>query len=336
MLNRHINLPTLTTRTAAALVDFVIFVGLFLLASFVLFDPIFTPSDDHSSFYYKNLLLKNETLVNSGLFVKNSDNYYTQLNNGSIDEYKEIIEKYYLTNTYFDSEWYIENGGSRSPLTIEEYNSKILLIGNDDSLFEYATVDGTIDKSLIGVYDKSLYIDENKEKGLSEDGKASLLNFYITTYKGCFSDLFNDKFYLDAYNNVNNAGTYQVVVSMVFASVIPYLIVPLLNKKHFTAGRAIFKIGISNHNGFEIKFYQLIIRGLPPIVLSLLPLLINDLFALMPIYGGYIFISIVTTIILKDKTSLPDLISFTRLVDLKSSSIYKDELDMVRNEDEYE
>ena len=56
----------------------------------------------------------------------------------------------------------------------------------------------------------------------------------------------------------------------------------------------------------------------------------------MPIYGGYIFISIVTTIILKDKTSLPDLISFTRLVDLKSSSIYKDELDMVRNEDEYE
>lgn len=334
MLNRHINLPTLTTRMASALVDFVIFVGLFLLSTYVLFDPIFTPTNDQSSAYYKNLLLKNETLVNSSLYVLDENKYYNQLNNGTIEEYQEIIETYYLTDKYFGSEWYIENGGVREALSIEEYNETILLINSDDTLFEYYSVDGEIDKTKIAVYDKSLYIDEDKSKGLSDDGKAELLSFFVTTYKNCFSDLFNDKFYLEAYNFVNNRGTYQIVTSMAFSSIFPYLLIPLLNKKHYTIGRMIFKIGLCNVDGFEIKLYQIALRYLPPILLSLVPLIVYDAFVLFPIYGGYLFVTMVTTIILKERTSIPDLISFTRLVDLKTSSVYKDELEMVRNEDD--
>lgn len=334
MLNRHINLPTLTTRVACALVDFVLFLALFLLSTYVLFDPIFTPTGDQNSAYYKNLLLKNETLVNSGLYVLDENKYYNQLNNGTIEEYKEIVENYYLTDKYFGSEWYIDNGGTRIALSIEEFNSSILLIGTDDSLFEYDSNNGEIDKTKVGVYDKSLYIDEDKSKGLTEDGEAELLNFFLTTYKGCFSDLFNDKFYLDAYNFVNNQGTYQIVTSLAFSSIFPYLLIPLLNKKHYTVGRLIFKIGLCNVDGFEIKLYQVVLRFLPPILLSLVPLIINDAFILFPIYGGYLFVTMVTTIILKERTSIPDLISFTRLVNLKTSSIYKDELEMVRNEDD--
>lgn len=334
MLNRHINLPTLTTRVASALVDFVLFLALFFLSTYVLFDPIFTPSSDQNSEYYKNLLLKNETLVNSGLYVLDENKYYNQLNDGSIEEYQDIIENYYLTDKYFGSEWYIENGGTRKSLTIEQYNSSILLIGTDDALFEYDSNDGEVDKTKIGVYDKSLYVDEDKSKGLSEDGEAELLSFFITAYKNCFSDLFNDGFYLDAYNYVNNQGTYQIVTSMAFSSVFPYLLIPFLNKKHYTLGRLIFKIGLCNVDGFEVKLYQVALRYLPPILLSLIPLFFSDVFILFPIYGGYLFITMVTTIILKERTSITDLISFTRLVNLKTSSIYKDELEMVRNEDD--
>lgn len=333
MLNNHTNPPTLMVRLASAVIDFAIFAILFFISTYVIFDPIFTPGNDKSSKYYQEMMTQNEALVYSGLFVKKDKNY-VQLNNGTIDEYRTIVENYYTTDKYFGSEWYIAKGGERKPYTIEQYNSDILFIGQDETIFEYDLTNDKIDKTKIGVYKSSLYIDKDNTKGLSEEGKEKIKTFYVNQYRICFSNLFEDDFYKNASKYVRDQGTYQIVCGLALSTTITYLLVPLINKKHYTLGRLCMRIGISNHHGFEPKTYQIAARFLPTLLLSLVPLITNDAFVIFPIWGGYLFLSMCTTIILAEKTSLPDLISFTRCIDLKTSTIYKDEYEMTRDEDE--
>ena len=109
MENNHIFTPKIAIRFLSFLVDaFLFFIFAFVLTFFV-FNNVFSPVEE-------NKLLQ-ETLVYSNLYVTNENNIYGQLNNGTSQDYKDIVESYYLTVddrsnkendkvNYFESDFY--------------------------------------------------------------------------------------------------------------------------------------------------------------------------------------------------------------------------------------
>lgn len=87
MENKHIFAPKLYIRFFSFLVDALLFFILTFILTFFVFNNVFSPAE------YNKLL--QETLVYSNLYVLNDNNVYSQLNNGTIEEYKDIVESYY-------------------------------------------------------------------------------------------------------------------------------------------------------------------------------------------------------------------------------------------------
>lgn len=339
MENNHIFTPKIAIRFLSFLVDaFLFFIFAFVLTFFV-FNNVFSPVED-------NKFLQ-ETLVYSNLYVANENNIYGQLNNGTSQDYKDIVESYYLTVddrsnkendkvNYFESDFYKEHGGIRKPLTIEEYNNRILYAGEEDSYFEFRVIDGTIDKTEIAVI-KPKYLKENYESQnleyVLDEYKGDFLSFYTSAYKNCFTDLYNDDFYVSARDNINKLSQYNLGLSCLIPAAIIYGLIPLLNYEHKTVGRAIFKLGLCNLDGYRVKTFQVALRIIPSIILSILPFFIGDLLILLSITFGYILISACSTIIVSDNVSIVDFISMSRVVDLKSSKIFKNYDDLKEKED---
>ena len=120
---------------------------------------------------------------------------------------------------------------------------------------------------------------------------------------------------------------------MMIPAAIIYGIIPLLNYEHKTVGRAIFRLGLCNLDGYRVKTFQVALRIIPSIILSILPFFIGDLLILLSITFGYILISACSTIIVSDNVSIVDFISMSRVVDLKSSKIFKNYDDLKEKED---
>lgn len=339
MENKHIFTPKILIRFSSFLVDALLFFLLaFVLTNFA-FNNVFQTGE------YNKLI--QETLVYSNLYVLNNDKIYTQLRNGSTKEYKDIVESYYLTFedrsnkendkvNYFESSFYKEHEGVRKPLSIEEYNKNILLAGDEDSYFEYQVIDGTIDKTLLAVI-KPEYLKEEYENQtleyLHDDYKGLFLSFYTSAYKNCFTDLYNDSFYVDARNSINRMSQNNLGLSCLLPSLLIYFIIPFFTNQNQTIGRAIFKLGLCNMEGYKIKTYQVLIRAIPSLILSILPFFIGDLLILLSVVCGYILISACSAIIVSDNVSIVDFISMTRVVDLKSSKIFKNSNDLKEKED---
>ena len=331
MLNRHVNQPSNLIRLAANVVDFLIFALLAFLSVQFIFKPIFVTNNAQ---YQEQETVIYSAYVRSGLFIKGENDVYSQYVGNDTETYKKIVEDYYLTDIYFGSTWYKEKGGTRNAYKVQEYNAGILQIGGDDSLFEYDYTAGEVDKTKLGVLKASLYVDEDKTKDLKEDSKPLILNFYKGAYRDCFQDLFKDNYFNETYKFCQKYDGYALVLGLTVSSAIVYLIVPLFTIYGYTVGRLIFKIQVVSLAGFVCKKYQIALRYVLCLILCLLPLFISDLFVLAPIWGAYLFISLIAAIILQERTSLPDLISFTRLADGKASTIYMSTEDMEENEED--
>ena len=338
MENTHIFTPKVLIRFSSYLVDALLFfVVAFVLSCFV-FNNVFSTTE------YNKLL--QETLVQSNLYVTNENNIYVQLTNGTTEEYKDIVESYYLTFedrsnkennkvNYFESDFYKEHNGTRKPLSIEVYNQNILMAGEEDSYFEFQVVEGTIDKSLLAVI-KPKYLKEDYEaqtlEFVHDDYKGSFMSFYTATYKNCFTDLYKDDFYRETREIINRLAQNNLGLSCIIPAVVIYLTIPFFNVENKTIGRLVFKLGLCNTDGYKIKSYQVLIRAIPSLVLSIFPFFIGDLLILLSISFGYILISACSAIIVSDNVSIVDFISMTRVVDLKSSKIFKNSEDLREKE----
>ena len=339
MENKHIFTPKLYIRFSSYLVDTLLFFVVAFVLTFFVFNNVFATTE------YNKLM--QETLVRSNLYVTNNSNAYVQLTNGTTEQYKDMVEGYYLTFedrsnkendkvNYFESDFYKEHDGRRKPLTIEEYNQNILMAGEEDSYFEFQVIDGAIDKTKLAVI-KPKYLISNYESQtltyLHDDYKGSLMSFYTNAYKNCFTDLYNDDFYSNARDSMNRMAQYNLGLSCLIPAIIIYFVIPFFNSENKTIGRLIFKLGLSNLDGYKIKSYQVLIRALPSLILSILPFFIGDLIVLLSISFGYILISACSAIIVSDNVSIVDFISMTRVVDLKSSKIFKNSEDLKEKEE---
>lgn len=305
----------LIRRFLSICIDFL----LFSLVYYLIFSFCFNKILDGST--YENKAATSQYYA--GLLVENDEGYYTLLNTSDYVKYEEIVEDYYLNGKYFNSSWYKDNNGIRSAYTIEQYNDNILYLGTAYTYFEYDyDSEGKIDKTKKGVYSKSLYIDEDKEKGLSDAGKANLLSFYSTHYKEIFTDLYNDSFYSNWKKEANFIGVEKIIYSFYISYILVYIIPPLTNKWGYSLGRFILKIGIIHKSGYMAKKWQFLIRNIPMLIIGIVPFIKDDLVILGSVVGVYFLLNWLITIMNRNNYSLLDYISLSRVIDIKESDPY--------------
>ena len=246
MENKRIVYPKISLRFLGICIDFIIFGVLFFISSTFIFKYIFNSYDEDQ--------IVAKAQVYSGLLIKDKNGYYNQLNSSDYIKYQEVVENYYLTDKYFGSSFYKENGGERSCYKVEEYNEKILQLGTDYTYFEYQyDENGKIDTSKIGVIKAKYYEDEDKTKDLTDDAKADLLTFYSRHYREIFSDLYNDSFYEIARNSIVQKGVYRIFFSAFIPYFLVFVIPPVTNKYGFTLGRFLTKVALVSKDGLYQK-----------------------------------------------------------------------------------
>ena len=321
MKNKQTASPKLIYRFLSVCIDFILFgIGFFILNSYV-FNNVFETRDDDLTVLVAQ--------AHAGVLIPDEDNTYHQLNSNKFEDYQPIIENYYLTNTYFGSDFYVEHGGTREKFTIEEYNEKILELGTEYTYFEYQyDENGEIDPSVIGVIKQEYYIDNDRNNNLKDNAKNDLLTFYTRHYRNIFEDLYSDEYYSEARARIVQSGVYQSVCSLIVPYVIVYMVPPITNKYGYTLGRFILKIGVINFKGIYAKRYLFLIRNLPMLILIFLIFFIDDIFILAPIYGCYFLFNWLATLMNQQNASILDFISLTRVCLVKESTIYENEEDI--------
>ena len=330
MENKRIVYPKISLRFLGICIDFIIFGVLFFISSTFIFKYIFNSYDEDQ--------IVAKAQVYSGLLIKDKNGYYNQLNSSDYIKYQEVVENYYLTDKYFGSSFYKENGGERSCYKVEEYNEKILQLGTDYTYFEYQyDENGKIDTSKIGVIKAKYYEDEDKTKDLTDDAKADLLTFYSRHYREIFSDLYNDSFYEIARNSIVQKGVYRIFFSAFIPYFLVFVIPPVTNKYGFTLGRFLTKVALVSKDGLYQKRYFFLIRNVPMVTLLIVILFEDNIFILAPIYGGYFLFNWLATLMNRENASLLDLLSFSRVANKKESIIYNNfeelEADKINGED---
>lgn len=339
MINKHFFTPKLIIRFSSYLADIICFIVFaFILSNFV-FSNIFSSSEQNK--------LLSQTLMESNLYIPNEQGVFTQLNNGTLKDYKNIVESYYLTYedrsdssndkvNYFESEFYKVNGGTRKALSVKEYNQNILMAGSEDSYFEFDLVNNEIDMNVLAVVKPKYLVKDYQNQTIefiSEEYMPEIRSFYIQLYKNCFTDLYNDNFYKDTKDEVNLLAQYNLGLSCLLPSTLFYLIIPFLNSDHKTIGRAIFKLGVCNQDGFYAKPWQIALRALPSLILSCIPFFTTNLLVVLTISFGYLLVSACSCVIVENNISIVDFISLTRIFNFRTSTIFKDENDMKNTEE---
>ncbi len=330
MENKRIVYPKMSLRFLGICIDFIVFGVLFFICSTFVFRYIF------DSYIADQIVAQAQ--VYSGLLVKDKNGYYNQINSNDYTKYQEVVENYYLTDTYFGSSFYKENGGTRTHYTIEDYNERILELGTDYTYFEYQyDENGKIDETKLGIIKREFYEDEDPSKDLTDDAKADLLTFYSRHYREIFSDLYNDEFYQLAREEIVQKGVYRIFFSAFIPYILVFVIPPITNKYGFTLGRFLTKVALVSKDGLYQKKYFFLIRNIPMIILLIVMLFEDNIFILAPIYGAYFLFNWLATLMNREYASLLDFLSFTRAANKKESVIYNsfDELeaDKVNGED---
>ncbi len=317
MINKKVAYSKMSFRFLGVLIDFFLFgVLFFVLSSFVFRYTFDSQAED-------NLIATAQ--VESGLLVKDKNGYYQQLHSSDYEDYKEVVETYYLTDKYFGSEFYKENSGDRKPYTIKEYNTKILELGTDYTYFEYQyDENNNIDENKLGILKEENYTENDRENGtLTIEAKNNLMVFYSRHYREIYSDLYKDNFYSIARESVINKGVYRIFCSAIIPYVLVFAIPPLTNKYGFTLGRFLTKVGLVSKDGIYQKRYFFLIRNIPTIILLCIILIEDNIFVLAPIYGAFFLFNWLATLMNRENASILDLISFSRVCNTKESTIYE-------------
>jgi len=323
MENKRIVFPKLRFRFLSVMLDFIAFSAISLVLLYLVFNKVFDTTNE------EDIVLL--TQVNAGVLVKDESGIYVQLNSTDYIKYQEVVEKYYISDTYFGSNFYKEHNGTRSKYTIEEYNENILYCGESESYFEYATINGNIDKNVLGVIKSKYYVDNDRGNDIREEYISDFYSFYTKQYKAIFTDLYNDSFYNESRNIIKKEGAYAFFASFIISYALIYIIPPLTNKYGYTLGRFIFKLSLVTRDGLYQKRYMFLIRNVIPVLLISIILSNDNLFFIGPIIIVYLLLNWLICVMSKENASLLDLISFSRVVSKKESEIYYS-LDEIKDE----
>ncbi len=198
--------------------------------------------------------------------------------------------------------------------TIEWYNTEILEIGTEGSLFVYAQTAGVDDPTLVGVpapIEGSGTMTSEELSSATADQAGDLETFYYNAYTDARTDLNAQPAYLALANQLAYYFKWELAIATTFVISVFYLLIPLLLKDGRTLGKQLFGISLVNKNGYRVKKWQIAVRAL--------------VFGVFEIFGavytmmGTILISYTIMIFGKKNMSIHDFVASTRVLDAKRS-----------------
>lgn len=284
-----VNKANLVKRTFAGIIDLIITVILFILLASLSFTIGKAASPD----YQKNYDAFMNYYVESGLVIKDESNEL-------VPQLKEIEEKDYLIKSkeYFENYCASSNEGVHACST---YGKTIKeMIEADKQLMKY----GKYDEEKIYVVSSEYAEDEQLIKQA---------NRFV--YSMALNDLQQSELFLKAYNYTANVQNWSRVAAIIVTLCLVYLLPTMVTKKGQTVGKLIFKLSLTNSEGFKVKKSQVLVRFLA--------------FAVINFFLGYLtmvlvpLVSFTCMIFTKRNSALHDYCAVTMVVDDKSSVIYK-------------
>lgn len=298
-----VNKAGLVKRTFAGIIDLIIAIIMFVLLASLSFSIGKALSPEYDAKYETFMTY----YLESGLVLKDEESIE------GMTQIKAIDEKDYLVNSkaYFEVYCANENATVHACSTYGKTIKEI--IENDEQLKKY----GTYDEEKIYVVSSEYADDEELPKNA---------NRYI--YSLALNDLQQSKMFLEAYNYTANVQNWANIIAVIVSLGLVYLLPTLISKKGQTIGKLIFKLALTNQEGFKVKKSQVIVRFLA--------------FSVINFILGYITVFIVPLvsftcmIFSKRNSALHDYCAVTMVVDDKSSVIYNNRSDFERAKEKEE
>lgn len=292
-LPRHTNLAPQGRRTGAFFIDLAIFCAILIFNLFLVTNPIMSFKLNPMLDEFKNAQLE------SGLRILNENGEVDQIKtDASSDEYINTLSYYYLE--YRNEETY----------NVEWFNKTILEINTESSLFTYK-------------------VNDDNEPVLTEVGVAKEenkdTNVYLQKrYLDAYSNFCEQDNIADLQNNITFIYSVELSISGVIATVITYIIIPLLIKNGQTVGKKVFKLSLANKDGYALHNSQLLMRAMPLLVvlLSMLVPVWKDLILVLIVYLIIFLVSFALSMASPKKMSLHDYTGGTIVVDHNTSLIF--------------
>lgn len=338
MDNVHITFPTLFKRFLSVVIDYTIVLFSILTLYYGVFNNIFSDKEEEN--------IKLQTFIISQLYVKNEDDNYGLIESNNYIDYKNATLYYYCglnqnydkVESYFDSDFYINNGGKRSAKSIEWYNENILGINQSSPYSDYFTlelINGEYQFDKIGILKEELFVIENGDKVLNKESENVIYQYFVDQYLYCFQDLQLDTFYNDILLSQRHKSILKNILSIGIPVIIYYFIIPMILEHCPTIGKRIFKLGYVSNKGIKVKKYMLVFRLIPSIVLVFISTMSSSIYLLLIAGLFYLIASYLSMVFTSNRKSIPDVFSCCILIDLEVSKIFDTEEEFIEANRQY-
>lgn len=287
----------LLKRSGAAILDFIVFtlLALFLISSVVgpFYDSQYQTSqlsEQFTTYQVASSLYEEDENTGQVIFVDNEAipealyDYYRVFKNG----------KTYLDDTtpfVFSDAW---------------YNTTILLIEEEDTLFEL--VNGDINTRAV------------ERSNLSEEEQSLLANFYTRAFNDALADLATYEPYVALAQQINQYFLEILAIAASITMLVVYLILPLILKEGRTLGKLLLSLSVVSKDGYALQWWQFLLR--------FVGITLTFVLAIYTILGS-ILISYTFMIFSKNYRALHDFLAISRVVDKKQSLIFTKEAQLL-------
>lgn len=344
-LPRHTNLASQGLRITSAVVDFAIALALTLLFYFAGANLILNKTTSHL----------NDELVNyqvdSHLKVRNEDGSVVIVNytDPTVEKYEDALQAFYLRylpGNGLEGEAVAPNadkpliidGNKVMPkdyYTVRYYNETVLGITQDNPDGEMSTSYFTYQKDEEGNFLKDELAIRRTSRYDPETGKVKELTDtdFLAEYGSIYVRAYNVLVVQDFYQNTANTYyfyyTLGIAASIFLAGIITYIVIPYFLKNGQTLGKKVFKLGLANYEGYKMENYRLLLRFVPAfiVIASLLIPIWSTIFLafIIPLVVG--LVSFALMMASPKKAALHDYAARTIVIDLASSTIFKNEIE---------
>ncbi len=278
----------LVKRTFAGIIDIFVLIFVFLLLqSFAVFPIAKAIAKDYDTNY--------KTFIS----------YYTDSNLVIYDEEKDQLnpleEKDYLSRSieYYNDYCSVANANVHACSTSGKSFKEVII--EDEQLKNYVE---NVDEE-----NNLILKDEYKDN----EEQINLINQYI--YSKALNDLQTSELFIKPYKYVSNVQNYSTYITLALSLALVYLLPTMISKKGQTIGKMVFKLALTNQEGFAVKKSQIFVRFLAFSAINILLGLMS--YMLIPL------VSFTFMIFSKKNCALHDYCAVTRVIDDKNSVIYK-------------
>jgi len=202
--------------------------------------------------------------------------------------------------------------------TIAWYNTEILKIGTEDSLFVYVMNGEDPNENVVGVpapIEGSGSMTSEELSSATAVQTSDLAAFYYDAYTAARTDLNAQEDYAALANELSYYFSWELAIATFLVLVVFYLVIPMFLKDGRTLGKQLFGISLINKLGYKVKKWQIAVRA---VVFGVFEIL-GSVYTMM----GTILISYTIMIFGKKNMSIHDFVASTRVIDAKRSVWFK-------------